>query len=102
MPGTERATLEDRWDCFIHEREIGDEWSKPMEKLDKLISKFYEAITREEWTGGIYASANHPGLDGSGGVHGDVHAAFKAALLDGIEKAQAARDEFPRPLEIAS
>jgi hypothetical protein len=102
MPATEREILEDRWDCFIYEREIGDEWSKPMVKLDKLISAFYEAVMREPWTGYDYARVDRPGLDGSGGVHGDVHAAFKAALLDGIEKAEAARAEFPKPLEVAS
>jgi hypothetical protein len=99
---TEREILEDRWDCFTSLREIDDEWSKPMVKLDRLIVQFYEAIAREEATGYIIADADGPGRDGSGTVHGEVHKAFKAALLDGIEKARAARREFPAPLAAAS
>jgi len=102
MPQTERAILEDRWECATHAREIGDEWSKPMEKLDKLIRDFYEAVAREEWIGDSYATPEHPVGDGSGGVLADVHEAFRAALLDGIEKAQAESEKYPKPMAVAS
>lgn len=102
MAITERAILEDRWECFTNLREIGDEWSKPMTKLDRLIIQFIEAITREEYTGDITASAEHLGRDGSGDVQTDIHNAFRTALLDGVEKVQAAREMYPKPLAVAS
>lgn len=97
-----REILEDRWECATHVLELDDEWSKPMEKLDKLICKLYEAVTREEWTGYVAASAESPGYDGSGDVTGAVHEAVHRTLIDEIEKAETARREFPKPLEIAS
>ena len=102
MPVTERAILEDRWECAIAERELGDEWSKLGNRVDELVRDLYEAVAREEWVGDDYATSEHPVGDGSGGVTSDMHAAIKATLLDGIEKAQATSAKFPKPLAVAS
>ncbi len=86
-----REILEDRWACATHVRELDDEWSKPMERLDRALRELQAAVTRREWTGTVDPTPDRPDLDGSGEVHHLVHEAVRQTMLDEIEKRGMAR-----------
>lgn len=88
-PAVSREVLEDRWACATHVRELDDEWSKLMWRLDSTLIKLQEAVTRREWTGTI--ASDGPTHDGSGEVHRLVHDAVRTTMLDAIERLGVAR-----------
>jgi hypothetical protein len=88
-----REILEDRWEGLT--TDSADEWTKLMLQTDKLLTRYYEGLTRSEWTGHVAASRDFPGSDGSGDVTGAVHAAIRRTFLEAIEKAEVALREYP-------
>lgn len=85
-PPVPRAILEDRWECAIYERSIGNDWSKVMTRLDRAIIELFELVSRRDYTGEVAATPERPEFNGSGDVQSAVHDAVRRTMLDEIER----------------